>query len=181
MSTKAAKAPRLQRSELQKNRGERLFFHAMLFLPVLFLFIYHFLPMPAGILMAFENFQPAKGFFGSKFVGFKNFQRLFALPDTWPALVNTLIIAIEKIGFKKNFLDKHKAAGHVYVLFTVMLGFVLFNASSLSEVVTDIAGLFSFASLPLTSPEAVYYLQSYAVIFVLAIVGATPLPKNIAF
>ena len=99
MSTKAAKAPRLQRSELQKTRGERLFFHAMLFLPVLFLFIYHFLPIPAGILMAFENFQPAKGFFGSKFVGFKNFQRLFALPDTWPALVNTLIIAIEKIGF----------------------------------------------------------------------------------
>lgn len=73
------------------------FYHAMLFVPVALLFIYHFLPIPAGILMAFENFQPAKGFFNSKFVAFDNFTKLFVLPDTWPALRNTLIIAIEKI------------------------------------------------------------------------------------
>lgn len=81
----------------KKGRKESLFYHAMLFIPVVLLFIYHFLPIPAGILMAFENFQPGKGFFGSKFVGFENFRKLFVLPDTWPALRNTLIIAIEKI------------------------------------------------------------------------------------
>ena len=88
-------------SKIKLNRKKRstdqLFFHGMLFLPVLFLFIYHFLPIPAGILMSFENFQPGKGFFGSKFVGFDNFKKLFLLPDTLPALRNTLIIAIEKI------------------------------------------------------------------------------------
>ena len=78
-------------------KKDALFFHAMLFVPVLLLFIYHFLPIPAGILMAFENFKPGKGFFGSEFVGFKNFEKLFVLPDTWPALRNTLIIAVEKI------------------------------------------------------------------------------------
>jgi putative aldouronate transport system permease protein len=79
------------------KKKDSFFFHAMLFVPVVLLFIYHFLPIPAGILMAFENFQPGKGFFGSKFVGFSNFKKLFLLPDTWPALRNTLIIAVEKI------------------------------------------------------------------------------------
>lgn len=81
----------------KRKSKDSLFFHAMLFVPVVLLFIYHFLPIPAGILMAFENFQPGKGFFNSKFVGFDNFKKLFLLPDTWPALRNTLIIAVEKI------------------------------------------------------------------------------------
>lgn len=79
------------------KKKDSLFFHAMLFIPVTLLFIYHFLPIPAGILMAFENFKPGKGFFGSEVVGFENFEKLFVLPDTWPALRNTLIIAVEKI------------------------------------------------------------------------------------
>lgn len=87
-----------KRNKLSKSgKKDVLFFHGMLFVPVVVLFIYHFLPIPAGILMAFENFQPGKGFFGSKFVGLSNFQKLLVLPDTWPALRNTLIIAIEKI------------------------------------------------------------------------------------
>lgn len=79
------------------KKSDHLFFHAMLFIPVALLFVYHFLPIPAGILMAFQNFKPGKGFFESKFVGFDNFIKLFVLPDTWPALRNTLIIAVEKI------------------------------------------------------------------------------------
>lgn len=86
-----------KKAAVKAHKKDALFFHAMLFVPVVFLFIYHFLPIPAGILMAFENFQPAKGFFGSKTVGFGNFRKLFLLPDTLPALRNTLIIAIEKI------------------------------------------------------------------------------------
>lgn len=74
-----------------------MLFHVMLFFPVLLLFIYNFLPIPAGILMAFQNFQPGRGFLGSRFTGLQNFRRLLILPDTWPALRNTLIIAVEKI------------------------------------------------------------------------------------
>nr|WP_296440116.1 ABC transporter permease subunit [uncultured Acetatifactor sp.] len=81
-----------------KNRGrDTMLFHLMLFLPVVLLFIYSILPIPAGILMAFQNYQPGRGFTGSDFVGLKNFRRLAALPDTMPALVNTLIIAVYKI------------------------------------------------------------------------------------
>ena len=69
----------------------------MLLGPVLLLFIYNILPIPAGILMAFQNFHPMKGFLHSSFVGLANFKKLMLLPDTWPAVRNTLIIAIGQI------------------------------------------------------------------------------------
>lgn len=80
-----------------RNKTDQLFFHGMLLLPVVLLFIYHILPIPAGILMAFQNFQPMKGFLGSDFIGFQNFRKLALLPDTFPALRNTLMIAVWKV------------------------------------------------------------------------------------
>ncbi len=94
MRTIAVKEGRKNRKSRGKNT---LLFHLMLVVPVIILFIYNILPIPAGILMAFQNYQPGKGFFGSDFVGLKNFLRLAALPDTMPALMNTLIIAVWKI------------------------------------------------------------------------------------
>lgn len=80
-----------------RRKSSTFMFHAMLFFPVVILFVYNVLPIPAGILMAFQNFQPGKGFLGSEFVGFKNFIRLWKLPDTLPALRNTVVIAVWKI------------------------------------------------------------------------------------
>ncbi len=79
--------------------GERLAFHLMLLIPVILLIIYHILPIPAGMLMSFQKFQPMKGFFRSKFIGFDNFVRLFKMSDTLPAIRNSLIIAVYKIVF----------------------------------------------------------------------------------
>ena len=67
---------------------------------------------------------------------------------------------------------------HGYVLLTVMLSFVLFNAENLPQAAQDMAGL--FGGLPLTTAESLYYLRSYAVVFAVSIVGATPLPKKLA-
>ena len=67
---------------------------------------------------------------------------------------------------------------HAYVLLIVMLSFVLFNAQDLTQAAQDVAGL--FGGLPLTTQESLYYLRSYAVVFLLGIVGATPLPKKLA-
>ncbi len=85
-----------------KKRGinsEHMAFHLMLLVPVILLVIYHLLPIPAGILMSFQKFQPVKGFFGSDYLGFSVFQRLFQLPETLPAIRNSLIIAVYKIVF----------------------------------------------------------------------------------
>ena len=67
---------------------------------------------------------------------------------------------------------------HIYVLLIVMLSFVLFNAENLPQAAADMAGL--FGGLPLTTQESLYCLRSYAVVFAVSVVGATPLPKRIA-
>ena len=71
------------------------------------------------------------------------------------------------------------ALRRVYVLFAVMVSFVLFNAADMAQAGSDLAGLFG-GGLPLTTAESVYYLRSYAGVFLLAIVGATPLVKTMA-
>ena len=45
----------------------------LMLLPVLIYFIvFSYVPM-GGLVIAFQNFRPANGIFGSSFVGFKNF------------------------------------------------------------------------------------------------------------
>ena len=70
------------------------------------------------------------------------------------------------------------ALRRVYVLFAVMVSFVLFNAADIAQAGSDIAGL--FGGLPLTTAESIYYLRSYAGVFLLSIIGATPVVKNLA-
>ena len=67
---------------------------------------------------------------------------------------------------------------HGYVLLIVVLSFVLFNAESLAQAKGDFAGMFGLKGLPLATTETWYYLRSYAVLFLLGFVGATPVVKN---
>lgn len=55
--------------------------------------IFKYFPM-AGILIAFENFNPIKGIFGSEWVGLKFFTRFMSSPDFMRYLVNTLKLSI---------------------------------------------------------------------------------------
>jgi alginate O-acetyltransferase complex protein AlgI len=67
---------------------------------------------------------------------------------------------------------------HLYTLFLVMIGFVLFNAVDLNQAISDVVGLFSFGSIPITNVVTNYYLRSYALVMIVGIVGATPLARN---
>ncbi len=69
---------------------------------------------------------------------------------------------------------------HGYVLVLTVLGFVLFNAESVSQAGSDIAALFGCGGLPAVTAETLYYLRSYGFLFALGIVGATPLVKQLA-
>lgn len=73
----------------------------LLFLPAVALFgIFNYAPM-FGVVMAFENFKPTKGFFGSKWVGMKNFVDLFASEEFLQVFRNTIGMAFMNltIGF----------------------------------------------------------------------------------
>ena len=67
-----------------------------------------------------------------------------------------------------------------YVLLAVLVSFVLFNAVDLTQAAGDIAGLFGFGGIPFVTEETIYYLRSYAVVFVLGFVGSTPVVKSLA-
>ena len=69
---------------------------------------------------------------------------------------------------------------HFYVMLAVILGFVLFNAESMHQAGTDIASLFGFGGLPLVTADTLYYLRSYGLLFMVGIIGATPLVRNLA-
>lgn len=44
--------------------------------------------------MAFQNFKPKLGYFGSEWVGLKHFVRFFTYPDFWKLIKNTLSISL---------------------------------------------------------------------------------------
>ncbi len=90
-----------------------------------------------------------------------------------------VLLVFEKLCFLKT-LEKHKILGHFYVILAVLISFVIFNAIDMSGAFSDIGGMFGFAKVPLVTVETMYYLRSYAVILILALIGSTPFIKNTA-
>lgn len=79
-----------------KDRKEQLSYHIMVIPSLIMVAIFSIYPM-FGIVMAFQKFVPAKGIWGSQWVGLKNFQTLLMYPDVKNVIMNTIIIAICKI------------------------------------------------------------------------------------
>lgn len=71
-------------------------YHLMVLPGLIFLLIFSYIPM-VGIIMAFQDFVPAKGLFHSDFVGLQHFNYMFQLKDIWEVLRNTVVIALGKI------------------------------------------------------------------------------------
>ncbi|MCI8865619.1 MAG: sugar ABC transporter permease [Lachnospiraceae bacterium] len=76
--------------------GTQAMFHLMMLPGMVFVAVFCYVPM-VGIIMAFQDFVPAKGLLGSEFVGLEHFQYMFQLPDIGQVFTNTLVIAVGKI------------------------------------------------------------------------------------
>jgi len=72
------------------------FFHLMIWPGLLMLFIFVYYPM-VGITIAFQDYNPMKGFFLSPWNHFENFTFMFDLPDTISIIRNTIEISLMKI------------------------------------------------------------------------------------
>ena len=69
----------------------------LLLLPAVILMIcFTYIPM-FGIVIAFKDFTPAAGIFGSPWAGWKYFQEYFNSYQFWPTIKNTLIISLYTI------------------------------------------------------------------------------------
>ncbi len=86
-------------------------------------------------------------------------------------------LLVEKLWLLKH-LKKMKVINHVYVILLTLFSFVLFASVDLSQLAVNIKGMIGLADVPLVTAETLYYLKSYAVIFILALVGSTPVIKG---
>ena len=93
-------------------------------------------------------------------------------------LLYAVLLTAEKL-FLLRGLQRLRILNHIYVLLFVTLGFVLFDASGVSAAVSAIRAMFGFGGVPVFSTESLYALRSGAVLLLLGVLGATPLPKTL--
>lgn len=89
-----------------------------------------------------------------------------------------ILLVIEK-KWLLAILEKGKGWQHVYVLLLVIISFVVFNAADMAQAIGDIRCMLGMGGLPLLSSEALYYIRSYGVTLIVAVLGATPIPVSV--
>lgn len=77
--------------------SDQMMFHLMVWIPLLCIIIFNYIPMITGFSIAFKDYKPGLGIADSPWVGLKHFEKMFITDDTLRALRNTLIIAFMKI------------------------------------------------------------------------------------
>lgn len=70
--------------------------YLMLLPGILNLILFKYLPM-YGIVVAFQDFSPRLGYFGSKWVGLKHFHAFFRDPFCWRVISNTVILGVSSL------------------------------------------------------------------------------------
>lgn len=91
-----------------------------------------------------------------------------------------LFLLIEKLFLHKLLKKLPKILRVCYVMFFIVISFVIFNANNMGEAVINLAGMFSFGTLPFTDALTNYYLSGSIVLILISAVGSTPLPAQIA-
>jgi alginate O-acetyltransferase complex protein AlgI len=90
-----------------------------------------------------------------------------------------IILVVEKLFFIK-FLERIPALFcHLYTLLIIIFSFVLFNSSSISDALQYMRGMLGLLNIPVLSKEALYYLNSYKILMILAVLCSTPIPFRI--
>ena len=99
---------------------------------IIYLIFMSYAPM-VGVLIAFENYKPRMGIFGSEWVGLKQFVRLFAMANFRTYLRNTIVLSVYSLlaGFPLPILlalaintSKHKRLNKVVQLVTYAPHFI---------------------------------------------------------
>ena len=80
-----------------------------------------------------------------------------------------VLIWLER-GFLRSFLEKYKLVSHLYALFTIVFGWVLFAVTDLQQLGVFIGKLFSFTG----GNDWYFYLRSYALVLLLGAVLSAP-------
>lgn len=87
-----------------------------------------------------------------------------------------ILLTLEKFFFGK-YIEKSRVLGHIYLLFFVAISFIIFGAGTMTDALANIGAMFGRGDIPMVSELFLYNLKSYALILLIAVIAATPLPK----
>ncbi|WP_078497583.1 ABC transporter permease [Paenibacillus selenitireducens] len=90
--------PRRQTGHLWKRVVKHKYIYLLALPSVIYFLVFKYAPM-WGILLAFQDYSPFKGFLASEWVGFKHFETLFTHDMFWVLLRNTLGINLVNLIF----------------------------------------------------------------------------------
>ncbi|MDE6208979.1 MAG: MBOAT family protein [Lachnospiraceae bacterium] len=91
-----------------------------------------------------------------------------------------ILLVIEKLFLLKLLNKINGAFAHIYALFVVLIGWVLFEFDSMNAMGRFFSCMFGFGGFSLCNDYTLYLLINSAAVIVIAAVGSTPLPKLIA-
>lgn len=89
-----------------------------------------------------------------------------------------VILVLEKKIYGK-YLNNTKILKYIYTIVLVVISFVIFNCESISDIKIFLSSMFGLNNLPLINTETLYYIRSYSVLLIIAIIASTPLLKVI--
>ena len=85
-----------------------------------------------------------------------------------------ILICIEKNGLL-NLLNKHKLISHIYTIFFILVGWILFAVIDLNQIINFLKKMFIFNA----GNEWIYYLRNYIITYNIAIIFSTSFLKKI--
>lgn len=77
----------------KRNKKSTWQFWAIIAIPLLFILIFNYIPM-AGIVIAFKDFSPRKGIWGSDWVGLKYVLQFLTSPSSIKVIRNTFVLGL---------------------------------------------------------------------------------------
>ncbi len=87
-----------------------------------------------------------------------------------------ILLVLEKL-FIGKLLEKTKVLKYIYTSVIVIISFLIFNTTTVTEIIESLKNMFFINDIALTSKETIYYLKSNLVLIIISLIGATPLLK----
>ena len=90
-----------------------------------------------------------------------------------------LILILERAFLLKLLERTPRAVAHLYSLFLIGVGFLIFSHNNLSEAFSTFLALFGAGTSAPATPTALYTLIRSAPLILVSAIGATPIPKKL--
>ncbi len=97
----------------------------------------------------------------------------------WGLYFGTLIL-IEKLFLQKSMTRWPKAVRHIYLLLFVIIGWVFFEFTNLTDVLSFLRIMFGVGGNALIDNQTIVKLNAYASLYIVCIIAASPWSKKLA-